>query len=150
MNMSLTHRFLSVLLEFKKHFFMKLNLFPVLAAVLIVIGTASAHAQEVFEGSQASRLYSTAQVVRTSKHSELPSYIQFKTGSELKTGEALNWVSKNFQLDPAFSFELKSQETDQIGGQHLRYQQTCNGHAIENAIWILHIKNDEVVSMNGL
>jgi Zn-dependent metalloprotease len=129
---------------------MKLSYITALIAGLVLTVSCPSFAQDVYEGADASRLYSTAEMVRTSKHSELPSYIRFKQGFELNTDEALNWVLKNFQIDPGFSFVLETVEVDQIGYQHRRYQQTCNGHIIENAAWILHIKNDQVVSMNGL
>jgi Zn-dependent metalloprotease len=129
---------------------MKLSYFPAIAVWLVLSISYPSFSQEVYEGAEASRLYSTAQMVRTSKHSELPSYIKFKPGFELNTDEALTWVSKNFKIDPAFSFVPATVETDEIGYQHRRYQQTYNGNTIENATWILHIKNDQVVSMNGL
>ena len=129
---------------------MKPTRFSVLFPLLIFFSSFNSLSQEVFEGADASRLYPHAEVVRTSKHSEIPSFIRFKAGMELDRDDALAWITKNFRINPAFSFVLKDSQKDQLGYEHLRYQQVYNGEPIEHAIWLLHLKNDEVVSMNGL
>ncbi|RDC63933.1 PepSY domain-containing protein [Adhaeribacter pallidiroseus] len=45
---------------------------------------------------------------------------------------------------------LKSQEKDEIGYKHYKWQQTINGIPVEGAIYIQHTKNGKVLSQNGL
>lgn len=95
-------------------------------------------------------LFPNAQMVRTGKYSEAPSYIRFFTGQEIDQDDSFAWMKKNFRLAEGMSFRLISTENDQLGHQHFRYQQTYNGKDVEHAIWIIHIHQGKVYSMNGL
>jgi len=44
---------------------------------------------------------------------------------------------------------LKTLETDRLGYEHYRYQQTINGIPVENAIYVLHVSNSLVKIQNG-
>jgi len=129
---------------------MKIKLLPIATLWLFFSISYNLFSQQVFEGEQAGKIYSDASMIRTSKYSELPSYIHFKTGSELDADAAISWMTKNFGLDPSINFKLKDSNKDEIGCNHFRFQQTYNGEPIQDAIWIIHSKNDKVYSMNGL
>jgi Zn-dependent metalloprotease len=68
----------------------------------------------------------------------------------LDLDNAIAWMTKNFGIDASISFQLKDSNQDKIGWSHYRFQQTFNGRLIQDAIWILHTKDDKVHSMNGL
>ncbi|MDD5571975.1 MAG: M4 family metallopeptidase [Bacteroidales bacterium] len=79
----------------------------------------------------------------------VPTYMKFKQGSEINVSDFANWMQKNFSTDSRISYKPVSIEKDNIGMVHYRYQQTFNGHNIENAIYILHTKNNKIQSVNG-
>lgn len=130
--------------------FMKFNLHAAASLVALFLFGTIALSQPVYEGIEAERLFSGATLVRGSHYSDLPSFIRFKPGAEPEADNVMTWLSKNFQLDPALSFQLKNSNKDGLGFEHFRFEQTYNGHTLEDATWILHVKNDKVVSMNGM
>ena len=121
-----------------------------LLVLIIAILSTSGYAQKIYEGASAKQFFSNADMVRTSQYSTLPSYIRFRSGSEIDFDDFKNWTKSSFKLSTGMDFELKNVETDQIGSKHYRYQQTYQGIKIEHAIWIVHVKNDKIHSMNGL
>ncbi|MCC7453088.1 MAG: M4 family metallopeptidase [Crocinitomix sp.] len=90
------------------------------------------------------------ETVRDGQFSTLPSYLKFKKGSELAISEFEQWIKTHLQLAPEFGFQLLSNETDNLGHLHYRYQQTFKGLPLEDAIWIAHTINNKVYSCNGL
>jgi len=129
---------------------MKINLLSIAFLAISLLFYSNLSGQEVFEGAEAERYYTGAAVVRTSQYSDLPSYIRFKPEAQPEADQIMPWLSKNFGLDNTVTFELKNSNIDGLGFQHFRFQQTYNGFAIEDAIWIVHVKNNKVSSMNGM
>ncbi|MBK7130673.1 MAG: M4 family metallopeptidase [Crocinitomicaceae bacterium] len=128
---------------------MKKLIQPMMVWVFLLFGTTLS-AQEILEGIQADRLFTGTSCVRTSQFSDAPSYLKFRDGMGPNRDGALNWITKNFAIQPAFGFEYLRTDYDELGFEHVRYVQTYQGSKVEDAIWILHIKNDQVISMNGL
>ena len=91
-----------------------------------------------------------AEYVRESKFSSLPSYIEFRKGSQIDIDELNLWMRSNFKFDPAMGFDLIRKETDNLGHVHYRYQQSFNGNPVEDAIWIVHTQKSKIYSLNGL
>lgn len=129
---------------------MKINSLSITLGVISILFYSGLHSQEVFEGAEAERFYTGANLVRTSKYSDLPSFIRFKSESQPESDEIIPWLSKNFELDPSISFKLKDSNSDGLGFEHFRFQQMYDGFPIEDAIWIVHVKNNKVISMNGM
>jgi len=121
-----------------------------LMVLLSTIATTNSFAQEVYYGTKAKSFNANAEVFRTSKHSNLPSYIQFASDKTLDIDGWQNWVKSAFKLEQGFDFKFVSKEEDQIGQVHFRYQQTFQGYPVEGAKWILHTKQGKIHSMNGL
>ena len=121
-----------------------------LVSVLILSGLASyTNAQEVYRGKKANDLIENAEIVRSSAHSNLPSYIKFYPGKEIDLDGLNLWLKKNLQLAPGVDFVLLRKETDQLGHIHYRYRQTWNGIPVDAATLIAHTHNDKVYSING-
>ncbi len=106
-------------------------------------------AQEVYRGINASEIINHAEVVRTSAHSNLPSFVKFNEGHEVDIDGLNLWLKKNFQLAPGIDWKLIGTEKDHAGDIHYRYQQTWNGVSVDAAVLIAHTKNDQVYSFNG-
>ncbi|NOQ75715.1 MAG: PKD domain-containing protein [Crocinitomix sp.] len=107
-------------------------------------------AQKVSTGPQAADQFTNAELIRASKFSTLPSYIQFREGQQIEIDEFKPWMDKNFDFAPNMGFTLLRKETDMLGHVHYRYQQTLNDQPIEDAIWIAHTNADKIYSLNGL
>ena len=116
----------------------------------IIISFSTSYSQEIFEGEFAHKLFPGTSVVRTSNYSEIPSFIRFQEQAQPDEDEIFSWISKNFRIEPEMKFIEKSSFHDELGYEHIKFQQVYNGILVEDAIWILHIRNGKVVSMNGL
>jgi Zn-dependent metalloprotease len=47
------------------------------------------------------------------------------------------------------AFKELSKESDSLGFEHIRYQQQINGIDVENAVYIVHLRNNKLISQNG-
>ncbi len=101
-------------------------------------------------GNDAQQLIRGAELIRTSDVSTVPTFIQFRKGSEVAIETFDNWFHVTFKINSALGMKLLSTETDKIGMQHYRYQETLNGFPMEGTMLIVHTKNNKVVSMNGM
>lgn len=87
---------------------------------------------------------------RAGSHSTLPEYVQFDSQSNLPAGAVTKWLRHHFGLPAEFDLQFKQRQTDQLGIEHLRYQQTYNGMPIEGAMYLIHVQNQKVTAMNGV
>ena len=55
--------------------------------------------QSVFMGEEAHLKIKGAEIVRESSHSEIPSYIKFRTGKEIDFDNIVVWIKKNLKLN---------------------------------------------------
>lgn len=117
---------------------------------IIALSPLFAQAQRVYKGADASEKFKNTQLVRDSKFSALPSYIEFRSTNQMDRDELKQWMVSNFKLADGMNFDLVRVESDLLGHEHYRFQQTLNGAPIEDAIWIVHTNNDRVYSLNGL
>lgn len=116
---------------------------------LSVLAILPVKSQEIYRGIEASKVIQDAAVVRTSQHSNLPSYVQFYPGKEIDLDDLNIWLKKNLQLGPKMDWKLLRVEEDKQGDKHYRYRQTIDGTPIEAGTLIAHTKNDKVYSING-
>jgi Zn-dependent metalloprotease len=92
---------------------------------------------------QASRL-----IMKT--HSQIPEYMKFKPEHQKTLTEIIPWLKATFGLDNRYGFKELTVESDQIGYTHYRYQQVFMGFPVQNTMYLFHVKEGKVVSMNGL
>lgn len=123
---------------------------PVIIILVLACLPFGLFAQKVNTGSEASANFTSAELIRASKYSTLPSYIQFRKDQQIEIDEFKVWMSKNFDFAPNIAFTLLRKDSDKLGHVHYRYQQTLDGKPIEDAIWIAHTKADKIYSLNGL
>lgn len=123
----------------------KIFLFTIVA---IIISLGMSHAQ-VFNGAEAMAYVKNAESVAIRSDDYLPSFIKFSQGKELNLSELTGWMGENFKLAPGFGLKLLKSEMDQLGYSHYRYQQTINGYPVVGGDYVVHVKNNKIVSMNG-
>ncbi|MEL6593797.1 MAG: hypothetical protein AAFQ68_27090, partial [Bacteroidota bacterium] len=81
---------------------------------------------------------------------ELPVFVRFIRPQAIAQTNLESALRDWFQLSTPVSLVLRSSETDELGYQHLRYQQYRAGIPIEGAIWSFHFSSDGLLSMGGL
>ena len=96
------------------------------------------------------KLRSISEKIVFGEHSNIPEYMEYKTAEQKTFEEFSPWLKQTFNLDESFGLKLLNQATDKLGYTHYRYQQTYQGIPLEGTMYLLHIKNNKVVSMNGL
>jgi Zn-dependent metalloprotease len=84
-----------------------------------------------------------------SNSNSISNYIRFENGKELSIEEFNTWYKEKTNYDENYSYLILKTEKDQLGYTHIRIQQTYLGYPIENNIYILHIQNNKIHSMNG-
>jgi Zn-dependent metalloprotease len=120
----------------------------ILPIVVFILFLGVAHAQ-ILNGTKAKAYVKDAESVAVISDDYLPSYIKFTQGKEPELSEITGWLGENFKLSPAFGLKLIKSEKDQIGYTHYRYQQTINGYPVVGGNYILHVKNNKIISLNG-
>jgi Zn-dependent metalloprotease len=100
-------------------------------------------------GDDANKIAAGAQKVRISEISAIPEYVSFREGSEIPFSNFEKWANANLRLPANSGFQKLNSETDKLGWTHYRYRQTLNGIPVEGSMFLLHVKNNMIFSMNG-
>lgn len=109
----------------------------------------TAYSQQVLTGLGAEKLIPAAKQIMFNSRTSAPAFIQFKPGAEVQYDQFSNWAKTNLNLRSSDNFALVRTEKDRLGHVHYRLQQTFNAIPVEWATYIVHTKNNKIVSMNG-
>ena len=120
-----------------------------LLTFLIVFLSLHAKGGTTLHGTQADQYVKGAEKIILGENSNIPTLISFREGSRPIFGSPDLWLKLNFGMDAEFGMSLISSEPDQLGFTHYRYMQTYKGKKLDAAMWIVHTRNNYVVSMNG-
>ncbi|HYV94051.1 MAG TPA: M4 family metallopeptidase [Chitinophagales bacterium] len=120
------------------------------ALTTILLFAISAYSQDVLTGSRANAIAPGSEMVRMSRFSDIPDFVRFRSGREITQQQVVPYLQQHFQMSTAMAFSLLSATPDQIGLTHYRYQQTFNGIPLQGTMYIVHVRNGKVVSMNGM
>ena len=128
---------------------MKLN-FLILTLIAIVFFTQTSLADEViFKDNKANSKIKGTNFLRYVNQSALPNYIHFYNQAAPSFNQIEEWIKTNYKLNANYNWHLLNTSTDKLGYSHYRYQQTYKGINIVGSMYILHVKNGLVESMNG-
>lgn len=128
------------LINVKKNFYL-------LAVALLLSIFVSA---QTITGNKAERMIHGAETIIKSDVSNIPSLIRFRSGSEFELSNLDKWLHTTFSFQYKVGLKSLTTEKDKLGMIHYRYQQTINGLPVEGTMYIVHTKNNKVISMNGL
>ncbi|SEE01491.1 Por secretion system C-terminal sorting domain-containing protein [Tenacibaculum sp. MAR_2010_89] len=78
-----------------------------------------------------------------------PRYVQIQENSQPAINSAIGFLRKTFKISSNFTFTEVSNETDELGITHIKYQQYLNDIPVENAYYVLHARKGKVYSVNG-
>ncbi len=106
-------------------------------------------AQSVLTGAEAAQRIPGTGILHFNKGNEVPSFIVMAAGQEIPLAQALPWIQKQLQLGEDCSLQLLRTETDPSGLMHIRYIELLHGNPVEGTMYVLHVKNGMVTTMNG-
>jgi Zn-dependent metalloprotease len=118
------------------------------AAFCLILFSANSATQELY-GKKADEKINGAEVLRYKDFSTIPNYIRFKQGAELPFNKLENWLATFYNNDTKFGLTLLNVDKDQLGFTHYRYQQTINHIPVKLGMYMVHVKNGLIISMNG-
>ena len=78
----------------------------------------------------------------------LPYYVRFEPNQAPTFAPTDAFINTVMDLTTS-AFKLINQEKDDLGFTHYRYQQLLKGVPIEGAVFLFHVKNQQVLSLNG-
>ncbi len=96
-------------------------------------------------------LLSTANEVSYDDRSKalLPYYARFDQNQAPTFVPTDAFINSVMGLSEIAAFRLINQEKDDLGFTHYRYQQLLKGVPIEGAVFLFHVKNQKLMSLNG-
>ncbi len=71
------------------------------------------------------------------------------TDQPISVSSVTNYFNEWFALDEGVTFEVLYDTTDDLGTQHIAYQQYWNGTLVEHHMLIVHAKDGQVTHING-
>lgn len=122
------------------------NFFPLFVICLFIAWSAQA---QVYKGYQASQKIGGSDMVRYSKLTGNPDYIRLSPGSQMPMSKSEAWIRQSFHLEEESSWNIIGEEKDALGEVHYRCQQTWHGIPVREAIFIMHTRNGNLISVNG-
>lgn len=113
-----------------------------------IICSCSLYASEL-KGISAQEKIKDAQRIITNENSTVPSLVELRNGIRIPIEKFEAWAHQNLNLSNDYGFKLLSTESDKLGMKHFRYEQTYKGFAVAGTMYIVHTKENTIVSMNG-
>lgn len=116
--------------------------------LLLVFISFHSFAQSYY-GNFASSRVNNAQELRYTKQSKAPSYILFNKENQPSIASFSSIMAAIFKSSPKTEFKKVSSLQDDLGYNHISYQQYFNEVKIENAVYVAHSKNGKIESISG-
>ncbi|HYV93974.1 MAG TPA: M4 family metallopeptidase [Chitinophagales bacterium] len=119
---------------------------PIIALILLCF----------FSSAQESNDAKSQQVVAGSEQmimqpgTSIPQLMKFRRGSEMDFKSFEIFLKQHYKSSGHFGIKLMKAETDRLGFTHYRYQQTFDGIPVEGTMYIVHVRNGKIETMNGL
>jgi len=108
-----------------------------------------AFSQKEYYGNEANKILNGCDIVRTHSYSEIPSYMRFRPEYQLPVDKLNDLLYQKLMISPLLSYAKVSEIIDNRDELHVRYVQTYQNMPIRDAVFIVHIKNNKITSING-
>lgn len=129
------------------------KLFTLSLAIIIfsflAVGKDQPGGKESLKGLDAARVFPYASEVWMPNGNLAPSFIALREDAQLDELNFFPTLKKCLALPASYDVKLIRTERDQLSWEHSRYQLTVNGTPVNDAIFILHMKNGKVMKYNG-
>ena len=103
----------------------------------------------ILKDYQANQKIKGTDFLRYTDRSALPDYVHFRKETAITLSNAQPWMQTNYKLSADYGLQIMNVETDKLGFSHYRFRQTYKGFSIAGSMYILHVRNGLVESMNG-
>ena len=120
-----------------------------LAAVFSFLHANAEVNSTVLHGKRADKIAKNSEVVRLKNFTNVPNFVKFRNGKELPFVKLETWLSQYYTSDSKFGIKLLKKETGKLGIDHYRFQQTVNNVPVELSMYLAHVNNGLVQSING-
>jgi Zn-dependent metalloprotease len=104
---------------------------------------------QMLTGEEAAAVYPQADKVRLDEKTNALQYLRFLPGSAPAKTNFPKWLRETLRQPAATEWRQLEVFNDDLGYEHIRYQQYHHNLPVEGQIFIAHVKNGEVVSCNG-
>jgi len=117
---------------------------------LLFIGIIkSSYAQKEFYGNDANKIIKGCDIVRTHSFSEIPSFMRFTSEYQFPEEKLNDLLYQQLNISKELSYEKVSETYDKNGTKHIRYTQMYQNVPVSDAVFIVHIFNGNITSING-
>jgi bacillolysin len=120
-----------------------------LISIFSILSVNAATEAVILKGRKAAEKVPGSEIVRLKDFTSIPNYVKFSKGKEIPLNKLESWLKRFYKSDATYGLKLIGQQDDQIGYTHYRYQQTVNGVPVKFGMYIAHVKNGVVESING-
>ena len=104
---------------------------------------------QVYYGAQAKSYAQNAAVVKLNSANQTPEYIRFETGKEISEMELKSYLQGTFKLSSEINWNLLTTIVDKNGDMHKRYRLEYKGYPIHEGMFVIHLSNHKIYSLNG-
>src|SRR6185295_13510937 len=80
----------------------------------------------------------------------IPQLVKFRRGSEMEFKSFEIFLQQHYKSSGHFGIKLLNSESDHLGFTHYRYQQTFDGIPVEGTMYVVHVRQGKIETMNGL
>lgn len=117
--------------------------------IVLILFVSTRLGAQVLTGAEAEKRIHGSEALLAGQVSSVPKYVKFKETSAFSVSEFPMWASTALGMSKENSFRLLNTTSDKLGFTHYRYQQYYNNIPVEGTMYILHSKNEKVISVNG-
>ena len=114
-----------------------------------IILSYSSISQTILNGIRADKLIKGAEMIRMNDQTGVPSFIKFRKGSEVSFDKLNGLITNVINPTSEFGYKLIKSEKDNLGYVNYRYYQTYQSYALQNGMFIVHVKDGKIISING-
>jgi Zn-dependent metalloprotease len=102
-----------------------------------------------YYGAQAQEYIKNAKEIHLNKSQKID-YIEFNDNYHLSISNLKTWIGKQFQLTENVELVEINRFTDNLKQTHIRYKLSIDKAKVHDAMIIVHLNNDRVISINGI
>ena len=115
---------------------------------LLFLTISVSYSQEI-NGSACEKHVPNAIKIKLNPNDNTIQYFKLRTDAKVKSTDEISFLMGVLKLNKDINLKISSKETDKIGYTHSRYKFYYKSILIEDFTFIIHSKNDVIVSGNG-
>ena len=105
--------------------------------------------EKIYRGQEAYARIKGADCIRFTTESPLVNYVHYYNDEQPSFNDFNKIIAGINKWNSDYSFSLINQSSDALGYTHIRLQQRFKGVPISGSMWLVHVINNKISSMNG-